>query len=88
MDKSKLQDEIARVAYELFEKRGCVAGYHVDDWIEAERIVTARYAKQKPAVKKDPKTVAAKTTGSLKPKAAAGSGKARPGKKVTEKKKG
>jgi hypothetical protein len=35
----KLQDEIARVAYDLYLKRGCVHGYDCEDWLEAEKIV-------------------------------------------------
>ncbi|MEM7828319.1 MAG: DUF2934 domain-containing protein [Candidatus Aenigmatarchaeota archaeon] len=41
-----LHDEIAKVAYELFLKRGCVHGHDLDDWLEAERIVLARYQAQ------------------------------------------
>ncbi len=41
----KLYDEIAGVAYELYEKRGRFEGCHVDDWVEAERIVMARHGK-------------------------------------------
>ena len=37
----KLHDEIARVAYSLYEKRGKAEGLHVSDWLEAERIVMA-----------------------------------------------
>jgi len=36
------QAEIARVAYELWEKRGRTHGNHQTDWLEAERIVRAR----------------------------------------------
>ena len=36
------QQEIAKVAYELFERRGRKAGHDVEDWLEAERIVSAR----------------------------------------------
>jgi hypothetical protein len=36
------QEEVALVAYELFEKRGRLPGYDVEDWLEAERIVRAR----------------------------------------------
>ncbi len=39
-----LQEEIAKVAYELYEKRGRGPGCHLDDWLEAERIVRARHA--------------------------------------------
>ncbi len=44
MKDKKMQDEIARVAYELFEKRGGVHGCDFDDWVEAEKIVRARRA--------------------------------------------
>ena len=35
-------EEIARVAYELFERRGSVHGHDLEDWVEAERIVRQR----------------------------------------------
>jgi len=41
-----LQDEIAAVAYELFESRGCIHGRDLDDWLDAERIVLGRHAGQ------------------------------------------
>ena len=41
-----LHDEIAAVAYELYETRGCIAGRDLDDWLDAERIVLARRAGQ------------------------------------------
>lgn len=34
--------DVARVAYGLFERRGCVDGYDQQDWFEAERIVRER----------------------------------------------
>jgi hypothetical protein len=37
-------NEIAKVAYELYEKNGCITGRDLDHWIEAERIVVARLA--------------------------------------------
>lgn len=43
MEKYRLHDEIARVAYSLYEKRGRVGGYAEQDWLEAEKIVMARY---------------------------------------------
>jgi len=57
MDKS-LRDEIAKVAYELYQKRGRGEGRHHEDWIEAEKIVKARHEKAEPekavkAVKKE-----------------------------------
>lgn len=44
MDK-KMRDEIARVAYGLYEKRGYVPGNDFSDWIEAEKIVKKKYSK-------------------------------------------
>jgi hypothetical protein len=41
-----LYDEIVRVAYDFYEKRGRVHGYHLEDWLEAERIVLKRHAKE------------------------------------------
>lgn len=41
-----LHEEISKVAYELYLKRGCVHGHDLDDWLEAERIVLARHAGQ------------------------------------------
>jgi len=38
-----LYDEIAKVAYEIFEREGCLHGRHFDHWCEAEVIITTRY---------------------------------------------
>lgn len=39
MDRSQeLHQEISRVAYEIYEKRGAY-GLELEDWLEAERIV-------------------------------------------------
>ena len=35
-------EDIARVAYQLFERRGGEHGHDLEDWLEAERIVRAR----------------------------------------------
>ncbi|HYA85666.1 MAG TPA: DUF2934 domain-containing protein [Nitrospirota bacterium] len=40
-----IYDEIAKVAHELYEKSGRVHGRDVQNWLEAERIVLARYEK-------------------------------------------
>jgi hypothetical protein len=40
-----VQDKIARVAYELYEKSGYVHGRDVEHWIEAERIVLGKKKK-------------------------------------------
>ena len=37
--------EIARVAYELFERRGRADGYDQQDWLEAERLVRQRLSR-------------------------------------------
>jgi hypothetical protein len=44
MDDANLYDEIASVARELYEKNGRVGGRDLDNWLEAEKIVTTRYA--------------------------------------------
>lgn len=36
--------EIAKVAYELWEKGGCIPGKDLENWLEAERIVMSRYS--------------------------------------------
>jgi hypothetical protein len=54
---NKLREEIARVAYELYEKRGRGDGCHLDDWVEAEKIVRARHAAKGEAEAKPLKTV-------------------------------
>jgi hypothetical protein len=33
-------EEIALLAYELYERRGKTDGFDVDDWIEAERVIS------------------------------------------------
>ncbi len=45
----ELHDEIAKVAYELYEKDGRQHGKDEEHWFEAERIVKARQAEQKKA---------------------------------------
>lgn len=36
------KDEIAKLAYEFFMKRGCSHGHDMEDWIKAEKIVLSR----------------------------------------------
>ena len=45
--KKDMQVEIAKVAYELFEKSGRRCGCEVDNWLAAEKIVMERYAKER-----------------------------------------
>ncbi|HUO76939.1 MAG TPA: DUF2934 domain-containing protein [Thermodesulfovibrionales bacterium] len=63
----KLYDEIARVAYELYEKRGKGEGFNLSDWLEAERIVMARHEKKEKGEQGGVKPVKRKTT-TRKPK--------------------
>ena len=37
--KKGIHDEITRVAYELYKKRGGDHGHELEDWLEAEKIV-------------------------------------------------
>ena len=41
-----LHEEIAGVAYELYESRGRVHGWDLNDWLQAESIVLAGHAGQ------------------------------------------
>lgn len=41
-----LYDEIARAAYELYEKSGRLDGKDSENWLEAEKIVLARNAQR------------------------------------------
>jgi hypothetical protein len=41
-----LYNEIAKVAYELYEKNGYIQSRDLDHWIEAEKIVMARLAEE------------------------------------------
>lgn len=40
------QEEIAKVAYELFEKSGRAGGRDLENWLEAEQIVITRHMQQ------------------------------------------
>ena len=54
-DKNML-DEISRVAYDLYVKRGYVPGNDFADWLEAEKIVMKKYSKGTPSAVKAVKT--------------------------------
>jgi hypothetical protein len=43
------RDEIARVAYQLYVKGGCLQDRDLEYWCEAERIVAGGYAAAPPA---------------------------------------
>lgn len=60
-----LREEISKVAYELYEKSG-KAGRDLENWLEAEKIVMAKYAKKQasgPAATKVKKAVKETVTG-------------------------
>lgn len=48
----ELKEEIAKVAYELFEKGGGIHGRDLDHWLEAEKIVAARRGEKPSAPEK------------------------------------
>ena len=48
--------EIEKVAYELWEKGGCLPGREIENWLEAERILTVRYAEESTPKGKSKKT--------------------------------
>ena len=43
-----LTDEIKKVAYQLYEKRGRKPGHEKADWFEAERIVKRQFSSNSP----------------------------------------
>jgi len=45
LTKEDVEVLICGQAYSLFERRGCSHGSDMDDWLEAERIVTKTLAK-------------------------------------------
>jgi len=63
-----LHDEIAKVAYDLYQKEGCPEGRELIHWLEAEKIVKEKYGEKpggasgrtvdpaRPTGKKDTKT--------------------------------
>jgi len=54
MDRNdEFYQEVAKVAYEIYERRG-MHGQDLDDWLDAERIVMARVAEQASHKKKRP----------------------------------
>lgn len=43
MSKRDLNEEIAKLAYELYRQRGGNDGYALDDWLKAEKIIMGKY---------------------------------------------
>ncbi|MGE5894109.1 MAG: DUF2934 domain-containing protein [bacterium] len=56
--KKNLGAEIARVAYDLYEKRGRMNGYELEDWLRAEKVVMERHAKE---IEKEARSIKTKT---------------------------
>ena len=56
-----VQDRIARRAYDLFVARGGEHGYHIEDWLRAEKEIISEKATPAPKTKKAPVKKAAKT---------------------------
>ncbi len=40
-------NEVARVAYDLYEKRGRIHGHDLEDWLKAETMVKNRYENER-----------------------------------------
>ncbi len=64
-----LQEKIARRAFELFQARGGQHGYHIEDWLQAEKEIkagsstsTSRTPRAKSAAPKKAATPAKKKT--------------------------
>ncbi len=41
-----LHAETQKLAYELHQKRGMVHGFDLEDWLEAERTILEKYARE------------------------------------------
>jgi hypothetical protein len=61
-----LYDEIARVAYELYEKSGYIQGCDREHWLKAEKIVKGRLAEG--GKKKEEKKIKSEKKPATKPK--------------------
>jgi len=46
MEREKLEEEIRQLAYELYQESGCAPGRDLDNWLEAEKRVLAKYQSQ------------------------------------------
>ncbi len=77
MDK---QEEIRKVAYELYERSGMMPGREIENWLKAEKIVAARYA-----VGSKPVDAPAGRTAAKKPEVKAKTAKADPPKSTAVK---
>jgi hypothetical protein len=57
-----MQEMIGKRAYELFLKRGGAHGYHMADWFQAEKEISAEIAAKKKTEIKQPAVTAAPAT--------------------------
>ena len=55
--KKSIHDEIAKVAYELYEKEGCVHGNDLKYWFAAENIVMEKHEKHVHEIEKQAEPV-------------------------------
>jgi hypothetical protein len=61
--KKHIHDEIARVAYELYEKGGSVHGNELKNWFEAEKIVMEKHQRHAREMEKRVDTIRKPPTG-------------------------
>jgi Protein of unknown function (DUF2934) len=55
-----LRNKIEKRAYEIFLHRGAQPGHHFDDWVKAEKEITAEMSKDKGQAQKKPAFAAKK----------------------------
>ncbi len=68
--KPNLHDEIAKVAFDLYQKEGCPEGRELIHWLEAEKIVKENYQGKRGGPSEstvDPERPAGKTTTKSRP---------------------
>lgn len=52
------EEAVRRIAYVLYEERGCIDGHEVEDWLRAEVLVGQQAAASAPPARKAPKAAA------------------------------
>lgn len=72
LSNDELRKRISEKAYELYQCRGCCHGHDLDDWLEAERLVSAelkeeRHSKTKTTRKKSNQSTQRKTVEERQP---------------------
>ena len=61
--KKGIHDEIARLAYELYEKGGRVHGNELKNWFDAEKIVMGKHERHTSEMEKKVETIRKPPTG-------------------------